>query len=387
MFFLAFIDELWTYRLQTAPNAKYSLTNITSKRSIMGNIFSSTQQRFELLPNQQRLESLPNEVLIEIFQYIDSINLRSFKGLNKRIDLIIESLKINVKVHWMPKLNTTFLSTFKPSQIIRLEMRSHWFSMNLTSMMKLRSLILDCSYLSRDQLDQMSTITLCYLERLSVHNTTPDLQKLLLDTIFRGEHFPLLKICQLKLKYTHDLKLNDNNPLPNNTVRSLTINNKWSWHELESLLHRLPHLRRLETNIGESYPMSVTSINPHLSIKHLRITLNKPSDDLKTLLKLTPNLVRLRIRGSLKNISALEHFKEITKVLSDLVPRLQYFDCELYCYSCEDDKALTIRCLHPLYRDIQRLCGQSRNQCYATDINNYPTPNEYECEYFDETVF
>ncbi|CAF1476540.1 unnamed protein product [Adineta steineri] len=344
----------------------------------MGKSFSS---------NQPRLELLPNELFIEIFEYMDSVDLRNFKGLNKRIDLIIEGLKINVNIHRMEILNTTFLSAFNPSQIIRLEMRNPWSSMNLTSMMELRSLTLDCGCLTREQLDQMTTLTLCCLERLSVHNTTPNLQKLLLDTILRGVHFPSLKICQLKLKPTHDLELCNTNRLPNNTVRSLTINNKWSWHEFEFLLYRLPHLRRLEANLSRLYSVSVTSINPHSSIKHLRITLDNPSDDLKTLLKLTPNLVRLRIRGSLKNISVFTHFEKTAQALSDLVPHLQYFDCELYSYSYEDDKALTIQCLHPLYRDIQRLCGQSFNQCYATDINTYPTPNEYECEYFDETVF
>ncbi|CAF1347234.1 unnamed protein product [Adineta steineri] len=344
----------------------------------MGKSFSS---------NQPRLELLPNELFIEIFEYMDSDDLRNFKGLNKRIDLIIEGLKINVNTHRMETVNTIFLSAFDSSQIIRLEMRNRWSSMNLTSMMELRSLTLDCGCLTREQVDQMTTLTLPYLERLSFYNATPDLQKLLLDTILRGVHFPSLKICQLKLKYTHNLRFDATYPLPNITVRSLTINNKWSWHEFEFLLYRLPHLRRLETNLSGLYPVSVTFINPHSSIKHLRITLDNPSDDLKTLLKLTPNLVRLRIRGSLRGTDVFKGFEKIARVLSDLVPDLQYFDCELYRHSYEDDKAMTIQWLHRLYRDVQRLCGQGLNQCYATDINTYPTPNEYECEYFDKTIF
>ncbi|CAF1192410.1 unnamed protein product [Adineta steineri] len=344
----------------------------------MGKSFSS---------NQPRLELLPNELFIEIFQYIDSTDLRNFKGLNKRIHDIIEALRIDINVHRMETVNTTFLSAFNPSQIIRLDMRNPWSSMNLTSMMKLRSLTLDCGCLTRKQVDQMTTLTLPYLERLSVHNATLELQKLLLATIFRGEHFPSLKICQLKLKPTHDLKLCNTNRLPNNTVRSLTINSKWSWHEFEFLLNQLPHLRRLEINLSELYSVSVTSIHPRSSIKNLRITLNDPLNDLKKLLKLTPNLVRLRIRGSFGSSSALEHFNEIAKVLSDLVPGLKYFDCELYSYSWEGSNVQNIRWLHRLYKDVQCLWGQHRNQCYATDINTYPTPNEYECEYLDESVF
>ncbi|CAF4232491.1 unnamed protein product, partial [Adineta steineri] len=111
----------------------------------MGKSFSS---------NQPRLELLPNELFIEIFEYMDSDDLRNFKGLNKRIDLIIEGLKINVNTHRMETVNTIFLSAFDSSQIIRLEMRNRWSSMNLTSMMELRSLTLDCGCLTREQVDQ-----------------------------------------------------------------------------------------------------------------------------------------------------------------------------------------------------------------------------------------
>ncbi|UJR12707.1 hypothetical protein I4U23_016881 [Adineta vaga] len=255
----------------------------------MGKIFSANRR--------QRFESLPNEILMEIFYYIDPIDLRSFKGLNKRIDRIIEVLKINVNIHWKAKMDPTCLSIFNPSQIIRLEM------------------------------------------------------------------------------HIHNLKLDDNNSLPNNIVRSLTIN-KWSWHELRSLLYQLPHLCRLDTHFAEPYPLSVTSIDPHLSIKHLRITLNNPSDDLATLLKLTPNLVRLRIRGSLGNISVLKHLNKIAEMLFDLVPHLQYFHCELYCYSNEDDNELNIRSIHRLFEGVRCLYGSAQNRCYATDITPYPIPNE-----------
>ena len=118
-------------------------------------------------------------------------------------------------------------------------------------------------------------------------------------------------------------------------------------------------------------------------MRHMRIILNDPSDDLKNLLKLIPNLSRLRIRGNLGSNEVTDHFEKMAKSLFLIVPQLQKFDCELYCAAFEQhSKELIINQLHPLFIRVRCLFGPSYNQCYATDVSIYPVNNEYQSEYF-----
>jgi len=105
--------------------------------------------------NQLQLEVLPDELFLEIFQYVEPIALHSFKGLNKRINCIIQALKVNIVVQCQETDEFDYLSIFAPTQIIRLEIRNYCLSLNLNNMTELRSLTLDCTYLSKEQLDQV----------------------------------------------------------------------------------------------------------------------------------------------------------------------------------------------------------------------------------------
>jgi hypothetical protein len=106
--------------------------------------------------NQLQLEVFPDELFLEIFQYVDPIDLRSFKGLNARINGIIQALKVNIVVQCQEKNEFDYLSIFAPAQISRLEIRYYCLSLNLNVMTELRSLTLDCTFLSKEQLDQVS---------------------------------------------------------------------------------------------------------------------------------------------------------------------------------------------------------------------------------------
>jgi len=109
-----------------------------------------------LSSNQLQLEVLPDELFLEIFQYVEPITLHSFKGLNKRINCIIQALKVNIVVQCQEEDEFDYLSIFAPAQIIRLEIRNYCLSLNLNIMTELRSLTLDCTYLSKEQLDQVT---------------------------------------------------------------------------------------------------------------------------------------------------------------------------------------------------------------------------------------
>jgi len=208
-----------------------------------------------------------------------------------------------------------------------------------------------------------------------------DLRAPLLYAIFRAEHFPLLEICQLKLRYHYNLEINDSESSSNNALRSLAID-KWEWSKLGCLLHQLPNLHRFETKFEKSYESMIQYVQPHLLIKHLKITLDDPLHDLEKVLKWTPNLIRLRVRGNISSNDVFKYFEKMVEFLPTLVPHLQHFDCELYCYSCGNPTyELIIQQLHPFFSKIRCLLGRDQNKCYATDIMIYPVDNEYECEY------
>jgi hypothetical protein len=183
------------------------------------------------------------------------------------------------------------------------------------------------------------------------------------------------------------LELNDSESSPNNALRSLAID-KWNWFDLGSLLHQLPNLCRFETNFEESCTLMINYIQPHLSIKHLRVTLSDPLHDLEKLLKFTPNLAQLRVRGNLGRSLVINYFEKMAEYFPTVVPLLQNFDCELYCYSYNaQENQFIIQQLHPLFNRVRCLFGRGHNECYATDIRIYPVNNEYEGEHFIMTLF
>jgi hypothetical protein len=106
--------------------------------------------------NRLQLEAFPDEIFLEIFQYVDPIDLRSFKGLNKRINCIIQAVKINIVMQRQMKDEFDYLSIFSSSQIIRLKILNDCLSLNLNNMTELRSLTLDCAYFSKEQINQVN---------------------------------------------------------------------------------------------------------------------------------------------------------------------------------------------------------------------------------------
>ncbi|CAF1546574.1 unnamed protein product [Adineta ricciae] len=316
-----------------------------------------------LSSNQLRLEVLPDELFLEIFQYVNPIDLCNLKGLNRRIDGIIDAVRMNITVQWKED-----------------QMHGKWPSLlYLHTLTELRSLTLNCRCFLKEQRDQIVNVRLPHLERLCVVNVTHDLHESLLDTLFRGEHFPSLTTCRLEFEYPYDLELNEyRSSLTNNAIRCLCVD-QWSLFNLGALWNQLPNLRRFETSFEETYDPKVWSAKPHLSIKHLRVTVNSPSHDLEKLLKLTPNLARLRIRGGLGRSSVVNYFEKLAELLPTLVPHLQQFDCELYCYSIDThENEFNIQKLNTLFKEIRCLSGLGHNRCYATDIKIYPFNNEYE---------
>jgi hypothetical protein len=109
-----------------------------------------------------RLEECPDEIVLEIFQYVQPIDLHSFTGHNLRINNIVRDTKLNVVIQYPEdEEDLNYLKTFLPNQFIRLELRYTWDAFDINAFEELRSLTLDCDHLSEYQLDQVS-LTILY---------------------------------------------------------------------------------------------------------------------------------------------------------------------------------------------------------------------------------
>ncbi|CAF0929788.1 unnamed protein product [Adineta steineri] len=332
------------------------------------NISSST--------NQRQLESFPDELFLEIFQYIDILTLRSFKGLNKRIDSIINTVNNIILVVELTQNSTNdfaYFFKFNPKQIFHLKLCSTlWSSLNFMMFTELRSLTFDCDYLTKDQVNQIIQFNLPYLKRLSIFNMKYFLQQVFFYKIIRGEHFPSLKTCHFDFNDNSELKLNSYKLSSRNKIRSLSIN-KWNWSRLDFLSKQFQYLFRFETYLEDSYS-SIDLIQPCLTLKYLKITFNTSViSSLEQLLKWVPNLIRLRVRGNLEKSTVNVYFIEMSNYLPTLVPYLQQFDCELYCYMNENEynNPLVIQKYSPFFERVRCLYGQGGNRCFTTDMETY----------------
>jgi hypothetical protein len=110
-----------------------------------------------------KLEALPDEIFLEVFKYVDPVDLHSFSELNHRLHRIVRDVKVNVVIHWQEEEELACLASLIPTQIICLEMRDYWLSFDLMKMVELRSLTIDCTYLSSQQLNQ---VRLFYLTKI-----------------------------------------------------------------------------------------------------------------------------------------------------------------------------------------------------------------------------
>ena len=108
-----------------------------------------------------RFESLPYEILMEIFQYLEPIDLLCFKGHNQRLNHLIQDVKLHINLQYLEQddeKDLDYLTSFSSEQIICLQLHYGWRAFDLHLFQELRSLTLDCNYLSSNQLDQVSLI-------------------------------------------------------------------------------------------------------------------------------------------------------------------------------------------------------------------------------------
>ena len=201
----------------------------------------------------------------------------------------------------------------------------------------------------------------------------------LLQTSAKGEHFPSLRILQLGLNTFDQFQSLSKWTPPNNRVRCLIIN-RWKLSILHYLFEFFPYLSWLEINLDEK-PISTNSFtqsnHPLTCFKVTFLHYDPYYSD--RILCLMPSLIRLRIRANIGANIVLVYFVKLAKQISSYTPSLQYFDCEIYCYTDEgENTGQVIRKYHHLFKQIRCLRGEYQNRCFATDVPTYPRGNQYE---------
>lgn len=107
-----------------------------------------------------RLEELPDEILLKVFKYVKSIDLHSFIGHNLRINNVIKDVQLNIVIcPEEEEENLDRLRSFPPNQVIRLELNYEWDTFDINVFKWLRSLTINCQFLSENQLNQVSLIS------------------------------------------------------------------------------------------------------------------------------------------------------------------------------------------------------------------------------------
>ncbi|CAF3506399.1 unnamed protein product [Rotaria sp. Silwood1] len=243
------------------------------------------------------------------------------------------------------------------------------------------------SYSKDDYILVILTVELPYLERFFFFGDISCCGDEILHSVLDTKHFPSLKVCQFSDSIHHTQEFHKQYRLPNNTIRTL-IHHISNVSTLGPLLHLLPNLRRLETSFAQCVNQSLNFDTCHISLKHLRISLVNPSNDLEKILPYMPNLKQLRVTGIIREQSILEHFKRLNNIVRIHTPILEKFDCELYCDQMNDQvNILIIQQLHPFFNMIQHhkerfleknCLGNHHKYCYATDLTKYSISKEYE---------
>lgn len=230
---------------------------------------------------------------------------------------------------------------------------------------------------SKRELLQLLTVQLPYLERFSIDEVPHYYAKQLFQMLIDNEHYPSLKVCRFSGQYPHILFDKSDCQIQNTTIRSLILS-RCSELQFNRILTLLPNLRRLETDIHTPRFDPLDLHLQHHSLEYLRITLGDLLSDLQIILPHVPNLKRLRIKGKITEDTVLKYFQPLAHLLRLVASNLQEFHCELYFHASIPQISIdAIQQLHPLFKNIQRHLGSNINQCYTTDLDEYPYFSEY----------
>jgi hypothetical protein len=284
-----------------------------------------TKKQKNKMSDYIKLESLPNEIFIEIFDYLSLYHLyKSFKGLNQRINGILQSLNNRAIRLWSTNKNDEIeMNNFFSSTIVSLDINDE-YNVNLNQFPKIHSL----NYINAtdNQIQHFLQSKFChkYLKYLNI--TSEDLS--LLITYFFSNQFPSLHHCILcnidPILLTCPWRITP-------SFSSITICNDENLIPL--ILKSCPNLKHLSLSIFQysNTPSSLCVYHPHL--KHLSIEMIEPGWTVEMIERLfssiqTPDLISFRIASYQPSLISFD-FVQLIDIFDKQIPNLQQFECNI----------------------------------------------------------
>ena len=294
------------------------------------------------------LEQLPNEIFIEIFQYIPMRNLhRSFHGLNHRINSILGSVPTPLAFRWVRReeICNPYV-TFFAARIRKLLVR-HSAPLNLVHFPNIRHLELERPTI--EQCNEIQPHTIPHLEYLRINNnntrlTAADFHQLC-HSIFSNEFSRLHTCILINIQFNHQWSE------VSCALRSIQIDVE-NCQDLSYLLKICPQLIRLKVMLDDKhFSFNHSNICQTLQKLDLYLRINNWScEELESLLVVMPHLKFMSIQTpfdqqSLMTVESLANLlRKCTLELKHL-----FINTMLNKSPSIDD----IRQLHPLFTLIR----------------------------------
>jgi hypothetical protein len=290
-----------------------------------------------------QFESLPNEIFIEIFDYLSLNNLyQSFKGLNQRINNILQSLNNRAVQLWSTSENAEIeMNKFFSSTIVSLYINDE-YNINLNEFPKIHSLTY--IYAIDYQLEHFLESKFCH-QNLKYLNVTSDDLSLLIKYIFSNQ---FLSLHQCILRNVDSIPMCPWRITP--SISSITTCSDENL--ILFILKSCPNLKRLSLFIFQytNTPSSSFIFHPHL--KHLSIEITQPGWTIENIQSLfssiqIPNLISFRIFSSQPSLLPFD-FIQLIEIFNKQLPNLHRFQCDIHLSTRVEIMDLkSIRNLHP----------------------------------------
>lgn len=269
-----------------------------------------------------RLEALPNEILLDVFAYLDALDLlQAFHKLNSRFDNLLGLLKQSPLTLHATRRNDDY-SVLEPfAAFVGTLIIDERALVDLHPFVNLRRLKLVEP--SREVLAQLLRQDLPYLEYLSISSTEVSFEVLTVrDRVFANGFSNLRSFHFMHPQGVHSVQTQHKVP----SLRSLSV----SYLRLKSyptILSMFPQLHSLRFSMY-SYDDMTEAASTYGHLKELDVGLGRDSWpwselELSYVLKFVPNLERLSIRGKLLVIKTMRSWDEYDWCKAIITKRLR----------------------------------------------------------------
>jgi len=302
-----------------------------------------------------QLESLPNEIFFEIFDYLSLYNLyQSFKGLNQRINDLLQSLNNRALQIWSTNKNDEIeMIRFFSSTIVSLDINDE-YNINLNQFPKIYSLTY--IYATDDQLQHFLQSKFCH-KYLKYLNVTSDDLSLLIQYIYSNQ-FPSLHQCILR--NIDSIPMCPWRITP--SVCSITVCSDGNL--IPFILKSCPNLKSLSLFIFQYSNIFSSSCIFHSNLKYLSIEMTQPAWSIEIIQTLfssiqIPYLISFRILSYQLSFIPFD-FVQLIQIFNEQLPNLHRFECDLLLSKRLEIMDLKmIRNLHAFLFNHLRLENQS----------------------------